>query len=181
MKPVPIVLFLTVALVATILLPACESIPKDALVLSPTSLADRQMQTRRFEGIEEKDLLQAVGGVLQDLGFNLDESESKLGLVVGSKKRDATSAGQVVGAVLVALLGGGAMAVDKEQDVRASVVVQPTAGGSSTNHLVRVTFQRIIWNTRREVTKREGIKDPKIFQSFFDKLSTAVFLEAHKI
>lgn len=157
------------------------SIPKDALILSQTSLQERQLETRRFDGIEESKLLAGVAGVLQDLGFNLDESETKLGLVVGSKKRSAKSAGQVAGAVLLALLGGGATPVDKEQVVRASIIVRPQATNQPNNHLIRVTFQRIIWNTRNEVTKREGIVDPKIYTEFFDKLSKAVFLEAQAI
>lgn len=162
-------------------LAGCQSIPKDALVLSQTSLQDRQLQTRRFDGVEEAKLLAAVAGELQDLGFNLDESETDLGLVVGSKKRDATSTGQVVGAVLLAILGGGGTAVDKEQVVRASVVVRPDSGVQSKALLVRVTFQRIIWNTRNEVTLREGIVDRQIYADFFDKLSKAVFLEAQAI
>jgi hypothetical protein len=157
-----------------------SSIPKDALILSPTSLQERQLQTRRFDGSDEPKMLSAVAGVLQDLGFNLDESETKLGLVVASKKRSAVSAGQVALAILAAL-GGSSVATDKEQVVRASVVVRPQSTDNPNVRIVRVTFQRVIWNTQGQVTKREAIVDKQIYTEFFDKLSKAVFLEAQAI
>lgn len=169
-----------VLLLVLVIHTACTGIPADALVISPTTLQTRQLETRRFEGADQNKILAAVAGVLQDLGFGLDESESQLGLVVGSKKRDATSAGQVAGAVLLALLGGGATPIDKEQLIRASVVVQPSQANPSTI-LVRVTFQRVITNTQGDETRREAIIDPEIYKGFFEKLSTAVFLEAHEI
>jgi hypothetical protein len=62
-----------------VLVAGCEqTIPKDALQLSPESLAQRQAQTRRFDTADEAMLLSASAAVLQDLGFNLDESETKL-------------------------------------------------------------------------------------------------------
>ncbi len=65
----------------------------------------RQMQTRRIDGISEKDLLNASVGVLQDLGFEIDEAETKLGLIVASKDRSAFTPSQIAGAIALALLG----------------------------------------------------------------------------
>ena len=47
--------------------------------------------------------------------------------------------------------------------------------------IVRVTFQRIIYNSKGMTTKAEQIKDPALYQEFYEKLSKAVFLEAHEI
>ena len=47
--------------------------------------------------------------------------------------------------------------------------------------IVRVTFQRIIYDTHGNVTRAEQIKDPELYQKFYEKLSQAVFLEAHAI
>lgn len=174
-------IFIITSMVVVFFLAGCQTIPKDALKLSPESLEKRSLQTRTYEGISEADILYASAGVIQDLGFNIDESETKLGVIVGSKERDATEAGQVAAAVLVALLGGGNMAIDKNQKLRVSLVVRPTHESDDKKHFVRVTFQRMVWNTQGQVTRIEGLDQPEMYQEFFDRLSKAVFLEGHKI
>ena len=154
-----------------------QQIPKEALQLRQESMQLRQLQTRSFETRNEKKLLSSGAAVLQDLGFAIDESETPLGVIVGSKDRDAVEAGQVAGAVMMAVLFGVSMPIDKNQKIRASLVTRPT--GKKTN--LRVTFQRVIWNTQGQVSRTESIEDPKIYQEFFEKLSKAVFLEAHEI
>jgi hypothetical protein len=129
-------------------------------------------------------MLAAAAGLLQDLGFTIEETSAKAGLIVASKDRDAVEAQQVAGqiiiAALVAALGGRADPVwDKDQKIRVSVATRPAAGVSGT--IVRVTFQRIIRNTKLQVSKVETIEEPLIYQQFFDKLSQSVFLEAHQI
>lgn len=99
-------------------------VPDDVLLLSPQSLADRQMQTRRFETSDRMAMLAAATAVLQDLGFTLEQSEASLGLLVGSKTRDATSGAQIAGAVLIAALGGGSVPIDATQQIRVSMVIR---------------------------------------------------------
>lgn len=140
----------------------------------------RQMQTRIFDTTDEKSILIASAALLQDMGFNIDESESALGLLVASKQADATDAGQVTASVIVALLGGGNMPVDREQTIRASIVTTPH-GENKDRISVRVTFQREVINDRGAVSRRETIQDLKLYQGFFDKLSQSVFLEANEI
>jgi len=171
---------LSLFIVSVFLITGCQTIPKDALTLSPKSLAERQMQTRKYETKDEAKILSACAGLLQDMGFNLDESETKLGLITSSKMRSAENAGQIAGAILIALLGGGATPIDKEQKMRASVVTRPI-GEQESYVAVRVTFQRIVWNTQGQVTKSESIIDPAVYQEFYDKLSKAIFLEGHEI
>ncbi len=171
---------LTLFLLSIFFTIGCKSIPKDALTLTPESLAERQMQTRKYETQDEQRILAACAGLLQDMGFNIDESETKLGLITSSKMRSAENAGQMTAAFFVAILGGGSMPVDKEQKMRASVVTRPT--GEQKNYVaVRVTFQRIVWNTRGQVTISESIIDPAVYQEFFDKLSKSIFLEGQEI
>lgn len=167
-------------LLAAVILTGCETgVPKEALRINEQTFAERQMQTRRFETADEKMMLSAVAGLLQDLGFNLDESETRLGVVVGSKTRDATEAGQVALAIFAAAFGV-YQPIDDRQLLRASVITRPV--GENGQHVaVRVTFQRIVWSTDKRVTKAEALKDPEQYQEFFDKLSKAVFLEAHEI
>jgi len=171
--------WLPLFLTGTLLLTACQTVPKDALSLSPESLAQRQVQTKKYETTDEAKVLAACAGLLQDLGFNLDESETKLGVISASKMRSAVSAGQVVAAVLLALMGA-PMPIDKEQKMRASVITRPM-GEHGEYVAVRVTFQRIVWNTQGQITTSESLADPKIYQEFFDKLSKSIFLEAQNI
>lgn len=159
---------------------SCVIIPKNAFKLSPTSIEDRQQQTRLFETQNELELLIAGTGVLQDMGFSLDESEKDLGLITASKTVDATDAGQIVAAIFVAALTGSNMPIEKEQKIRVSLVTRPSTKNKDS-YLARITFQRIIWNTQGQISRVETLKDPELYQAFFDKLSKSVFLEAHKI
>ena len=226
-------------------LTACApQIPQDALRISPESLQDRQLQTRRFETTNKKAMLAAASAVLQDLGFTLEESEVNLGVLTGSKQRDASSGAQMAGAVFASLLGVNT-SVDSRQTIRVSLVMrEQNAGQAKTssrlraedvadirkdleksiaaslkkyaspddaqkiaapsaatamrsletdlNHrlgtsasggdsIVRVTFQRQIFNTEGQVTTAEQIHSPEIYRTFFEKLSKAVFLEAHEL
>ncbi|MFQ5914330.1 MAG: hypothetical protein ACE5JS_14210 [Nitrospinota bacterium] len=164
---------------AGVLAGCAPSIPKEALQLSPESLQDRQLQTRRFDTQDEEKLLAASAALLQDIGFLIDESETRLGVIVASKDRSAVSGKQVAVKVFFALLGAN-LPIDRHQRMRAAVVTRPV-GEEGKGTAVRVTFQRIVWNEQRQITKRERLNDPKIYQEFFSKLSKAVFLEAHEL
>lgn len=160
--------------------------PKDFLKLSENSLQTRQLQMRQFETTNEKEIISASAGVLQDMGFTLDDSETELGLIVASKDRDATNAGQVTlatMAVILSALGGSSSKafdnIDKVQKIRASVVTKLNAEGDKV--IVRVTFQRIVWNNRGDVSRMEALKEPELYQGFFEKVSKAIFLEEQKI
>ncbi|MFC1534397.1 hypothetical protein ACFL7M_13635 [Thermodesulfobacteriota bacterium] len=178
------VFFISFVLFLMVLSSCVTTIPKEALQLSSESLKIRQMQTRRFD-TDEKNILSASAAVLQDLGFNIDESETDLGVIVCSKTRDATSSGQVIGAIFVAVLTGAVTPIDKEQLIRASLISFPIKideeNKKNCKTAVRVTFQRIVKDTANNITRREGIKDEKIYQEFFDKLSQSLFLEAHEL
>lgn len=153
-----------------------------ALSAPADTLAMRQLQSRRFDTGDEAAILASCVGVLQDLGFLVEESSATTGFVAGSKDRDAVEAGQVAGqlvlAALVAALGAYHDPVwDKDQKIRIAIVTRPAPDAVT----VRVTFQRIVRDTRNRVSRVETIEDALIYQEFFDKLSQAVFLEAHQI
>lgn len=159
----------------------CASIPKGFLKPSEGYLEKRQLQMRQYDTTDEKQIITAVAGVLQDLGFTLDESETEVGLVAASKKADAKSKGQIAGAVIFDVLFGSntTSQCDKEQKVKASVIAKPSLDGKQT--VVRVTFQRVVWNMNNQISRVETISDPEIYQKFYEGLSKAIFLEAQKI
>ncbi len=149
------------------------------VTLTSESLKDRKLQTRRYDTSDEKLILQSVIGLLQDLGFIIDEIEPELGVVVASKDRDARDEGEIALSVLVLALTARLIPVNQNQKLRASVVTYPSDNKKTTN--VRVTFQRVIWNSSGRITRSEGMKDPKLYQEFFAKLSKAIFLEEHDV
>ena len=187
------------------LLAGCvQPIPPEALQFQPDTLANRQLQSRKYDIKSEKELLSASNNVLQDMGFNLDESNMPLGVIVASKSRDATEAGQIAGAMFMAFMfGANAASYDKVQKIRASLVTKPastnnpievdikTKSGKQikfdqqvslpNSYIVRVTFQRLVWNQKGVMTKIEGINEPEIYQEFFDKLSKSIFLQAQNV
>ena len=168
-------------LLITLLIAACQTTPPErALQLPAGSLDIRQMQTRRFADISEAQLLAAGAGVLQDLGFNLDESELELGLIVASKRALAGDPGVSQVMKLLEIFADIEITVDRDQRIRVSLVSWPVPGADE-EHFVRVTFQRVVWNTENDISKRETLDDPIYYQEFFDRLSKSVFLEAHSI
>jgi len=171
---------LIASVLCAVVLGACaQTIPPEALQLSPDSLDRRQTQTRVFETNDEAELLSASAALLQDLGFNLDESEVELGVIVGSKDRDATEADQVAASIVMAALLGVAMPWDDEQKIRAAVITRKLA--DRNGYAVRLTMQRIVWDTQGQVSQTEPLDDPEMYQEFFSKLSKAVFLEAQEL
>jgi hypothetical protein len=160
--------------------------PKGFLSPGSTQLENRQLQMRQYDSTDEKQIISAVAGVLQDLGFTLDDSETELGFIAASKAADATDSGQIAGAVLLDILAGiggsysnATSRCDKHQVVKSSVIARPSLEGDKMT--VRVTFQRVVWNMSNQVSRVETIKDPEIYQKFYDSLSKAIFLEAHEI
>ena len=153
-----------------------------ALTLSSEDLALRQANSRRFDTSDEAMMQSACAAVLQDLGFTLEETSTETGLLVASKDRDAVEAQQVAAqiflAAIIAASGGKADPVwEKNQKIRISIATRLV----NDSVVVRATVQRVIWNTKNQLSRIETIADPQIYRQFFDKLSHAVFLEAHKI
>jgi hypothetical protein len=167
-------------LLLTGLISACASIPKDAFKLSPTSLEDREMQSRSFETLDQKRLLLAGAGVLQDLGYNIDESNTALGVLTASKQADAKDTRQIVALVALGLLTGTMAPYDEKQKINLCLVIIPSLNDPKAS-VARITMQRIIWNSQGVISRVESIKAPELYQAFFDKLSKAVFLEANQI
>jgi predicted DsbA family dithiol-disulfide isomerase len=164
-----------------LLLAGCAAVTLEAdLNLTPEMLAQRQLQTRRFETTDEQKILKTCAALLQDTGFNIDESDTKLGLLTASKRRDATDAMQWAVYLTAAILLGVPIPPDDNQIMKACVTTRPV-GESGRQVTVRVVFERVVYNTEHRISKIEALNDPKIYQSFFEKLSKALFLEAHDI
>jgi hypothetical protein len=114
----------------------------------------------------------------------LENSEAKLGVLTASKQRGAIETKEVILSLFVAMLGGGAMPISKDQTIRVSLVVRPVNDSDgnilSDSHYVRVTFQRMVRKTDNSVYV-QTLREPLLYQIFFERVSKSVFLEAQKI
>ncbi|MBF0219235.1 MAG: hypothetical protein HQL49_06875 [Gammaproteobacteria bacterium] len=156
-----------------------QTIPAELFKLSESTLEERSRQSRYFATENEVNLISSGIGVLQDMGYAIDEIEKDLGVVTASKNVDATDSGQVAVAIAFMLLGGKNVAIDKEQKIRVSFITLPSK--VKEGYIARVTFQRIVWNDRNVISRVETLNNDEIYLDFFEKLSKSVFLEAHKI
>lgn len=174
--------------------------PEDFFVLAPEAPAHRALQTRVFETNDERELLSASAAVLQDLGFQVEESELGMGVLRAAKERSAREFWQEFTQGLVALLSAAASAyggsnaffippVDVHQQIGATLATRPVAGDDS-RFSVRVLFYRQVWKGDGQsgnqyippgANRMEMIYDAQIYQQFFAKLSKGLFLEAHQI
>lgn len=177
-------LFTFLAAALALFLAGCAGIPADALKLPPDSLANRQMQSRAFAGLAEPAMLSACAGVLQDLGFTLEDSETKLGVIVAAKERSAVQPGEVAAKVAFGLVNFiwdpffQQVTYSKRQVIQASLVTRPMGPATKTNHTVRITFQRRTYDNKGLLIRSEKLNEPALYADFYSRLAQSVNLEA---
>ena len=161
--------------------------PEELFQLTPESAANRAMQTRMFETKDEAELLSASAAVLQDLGFQVEESVREVGFLRAAKERSAREYGQYIRRFFVLLLSMGKVLepVDLHQKIAAALVARPI-NPEATRQEVRIIFYRVVWKGDGQFDRQyippgqqmmEMLRDPVLYQQFFAKLSKAVFLE----
>lgn len=178
---------------ALIILSGCiaHTEPAELFALTPDVPKNRAMQTRMFETPNERELLSASAAVLQDLGFQVEESQREVGFLRAVKERSAREYGQYIRRMLLLILSMGKFLepVDLHQKIAAALVARPL-NPEATRQEVRIGFYRVVWKGDGQADQQyippgeqymEMIRDPEIYQQFFAKLSKAVFLEAHRI
>jgi hypothetical protein len=168
--------------------------PADFFQLTAESPAHRAMQTRLFETKDETELLSASAAVLQDLGFQIEESAREVGFLRATKERSAREHGQDISRFFIFLFSSAlvlvqqppiVIPVDLHQKIAATLITRPL-NPEGTRHEVRVMFYRVIWKGDGSAGRQpippgeqrmEMVRDPVLYQTFFAKLSKAVFLE----
>lgn len=162
-----------VAGLSSALVGCAPTIPPNAFQVSDALLKQRQLQSRRYVGIAEEEVIVASSNVLQDMGYNLEDSEVELGVVTASKDRDATNAGEVVGAIVMAVLFGASTPISKSQKIRVSLVVQPagtesviapTYAGGKGSTMLEATKEAV--KQLPEQTKQEVVEQTKVLGEF---------------
>lgn len=131
----------------------------------------RERQTALFPAASEERLLVEATQVLQDLGFTIEESAARFGVLAGSKDRDATEAPQVIGqvALMVAFAVLGAQynpTWDSDQVIRATLSTRQI---STQEASLRVSFERIVTDNRG-MSRVEELTAPEFSSGFFEKV-----------
>lgn len=195
---------LAVLMIAWVATAGCYSPPKTSPIelfqLAQESAANKANQTRRFETPNSDELLSASAAVLQDLGFQVTEADRALGFLRAAKERSAREYGQEISRGIVAFLSTAAslfagrsalvlMPIDLHQQINVSLTTRPI-DEKDTRQEVRIVFYRLVWKgdgysgdfpIPPGEQRTEMIRDARIYQQFYARLSKAVFLEAQRI
>lgn len=165
-------------LITTIFLNACTMSYENFYKLDSQYLERRQLETKFFETNNELKMLDASIQVLQDLGYNISESNTNLGIITGTKDREAGNIGQKVGAIFGAALFGGTPVYDISQTIFVTLV--SSKSNTKNGYNIRVEFATIIYNNVGSYRVERRL-EPEIYKEFFEKLSQSVFLTANDI
>ncbi|HSB80786.1 MAG TPA: hypothetical protein VLM91_18545 [Candidatus Methylomirabilis sp.] len=173
---------LSVGIVMTlVLLGGCAPSASTLLTLPEDSLAQRQLQTRHFETNAEERVLAACTTVLQDMGFQIDETSPRLGVLLASKVRDTNllrPEARLAATVLsLGILSG--LAVDQPTKIEVGIVTR-RVGQAEERVSVRAVFRKTPLPPNGPRGMSQTITQHEIYTQFFDSLSKALFLEARE-
>ena len=160
-------------------------IPKETLQFADETPARRRLESRSFETRDEAKLLGDGAAVLKELGFTVDTRSDELGFVGATKKGSAYNVGEIAASAATAVvsqvigLGLSMPPYSKDQSLRAALVATPADSGGAL--VVRITLQRVVWDTEGKVSKSELLSDPAPYTEFFAKLAKTSGLDAHEL
>lgn len=137
-----------------------------------TQLQIREIQTREFEVCDVRLVMKGMMNVLQDDGFIIKNAVSDLGLLTAEKDIDISSRSEIF---LAMLAKDGRWRQHSVQEISANV----TAFGNRTR--VRVNFQTKAFDNMGAVVSVVQDLDPETYQSFYSRVSKAIFFEEEKI
>lgn len=123
------------------------------MIPNRAATAERVMQSRRFDTKDRALMMRAAIGVLQDLGYTIEESQDQFGIIVASRLAGAR--------------------------IRVQVVVRSVPDTNAIT--VRATFQRVALALGANLAHGDTVTDPDIYRGFFEKLAQSAFLTAHEI
>ena len=140
----------------------------------PTQLEIREIQTKEFDTPNTKLVLKSMMNVLQDEGYILKNVVPDVGLLSAEKNVDVENKTH---AVLLKLIGDPNARWNKHNLVEVSANVSEF--GSKTR--VRINFQTKTFDNFGCANSVKSITDTEYYQSFFEKVSKGIFIEANEI
>jgi len=77
--------YLLISMIIILLLSGCATTAQKAFVTQESAVQLRSIQTRAFDTIDKKMMMQTIISTMQDLDFVIDKADFLLGSVTGSK------------------------------------------------------------------------------------------------
>ncbi|MBL0690158.1 MAG: hypothetical protein JJV93_00570 [Alphaproteobacteria bacterium] len=144
------------------------------LFMVPTDmLSVRSMQTKNIETNSKEEITSIVIGTLQDMDYNVLESDYDLGVIVGQKISPARNLlGKFFNFILYLL--DNEISYDVSVETVITVTIDSVKNKSSR---VRVSVAQITIDNFGYITDSVLIKDAVIYQSIFKKISQSSFIE----
>ena len=158
---------------------------QDFYILDKDYLQKRELQTKRFDTLNQEKLFLASVQVLQDQGFTILESNTNLGIVTAKQTEEFGFFSQLADRVLGDVVHGALNALfrdddDPAYDVSMETFVTVFIKADKSSSLVRVSFTRFVTDSE-DHTRAETIENKATYKDFFNKLEKYVFLIGHDI
>jgi len=187
-------------LILIFILSSCNYVPSSLLTLQKSALEIRNLQTRNFDSNSEKNILKASISALQDMGYSIQETESSLGVITGSKEvkinsffnnkspfdfnigiNKGFSLGNSRSSRNGVNIGIGNSSLNRKERYNVKKETNVTIVSSPTNKInnfnLRASFQVNTYDNFGDISNSTTIKDPKLYQEFFSKISNSVFYQ----
>jgi hypothetical protein len=139
-----------------------------------TQLEIREIQSREFDTNDTKLVMKSMMNVLQDDGYIIKNAVCELGLLNAEKSIDVED---TFAATCMVILVSPNARWSKQQILEASANVSEY--GSKTR--IRMNFQTKTIDNFGCPKNVETVRNPKIYQDFFDKVSKGLFLQEQDI
>lgn len=164
------IVYITVGLLFAMSLAGCMSAP----VPQQSQLEIREYQTRAFDTTDQKQVLKALIGALQDDGFVISQANTDLGLLTAQKEVNVRNEGA---AALLTLLGGNSATYQNNAIMEATANVS----GFGKQTRVRLNVVQKIMDNKGGVMDVKPISDQKFYQDFFETVSKSLFIQGQKL
>jgi hypothetical protein len=158
--------------------------------LNPTSAADLDAQSRSFAVSDRATVLYASASVLQDMGFKVTGGEWEMGVLVGEKTADVSSAGAahaaaeaavVAATAFLSLLLASDMVTDLPEQVAQRIHVSLLVSAEQSTTRVRISIDRDMVYDHQRPNIPDHTELPLVYQEFFERLSRAIFFEGERL
>jgi len=139
-----------------------------------TQLQEREYQTRLFDTTDQKAVMKALLGALQDDGFVISQANTDLGLLSAQKEVEVKNEGE---AFLSTLLAG------SEATYQNNAIMEATANVSAFGQQTRVRLNVVqkVMDNKGGVMDVRPVSDQKFYQDFFETVSKSLFILNQKL